>query len=536
MINETMHERIYRLMAIASLFVAAMAALFPQAVHAQDSPCNQGRGTDKEPRSPWAICLPEFARRYGVIAKCGGLNRSEDYGRAIYPLGDVSHDGLADWIVTHTRCDTGFATSPPLAEELMLYRGVRGGIPPSEAYERIGASEVGSITRFLACGDWDADGNKDLAVRIQILGDTSARNVEEYEIARLVIFWGDSAGRYSLRDTSRLECDAQMWLSIDQGGGGDIDGDGVDDLLVGPSLGLINGHTQDLPKVVIYRGHRGGRWGRGGIPDTDDWRLWNIGLQKRYTRLAVLDQDGDGARDVVMIRDYPGNGDGGVSIIYGRAGALPDTSTMQTIAFAPWGGRFALFEDITGDRIPELLICSGASDFVFVYAGLRNQRLLEQYGTGYEPEHPGAERWWGRPWAQIWLPRRISAAWFGDDDVIYDLGDLNLDGVGDITAFAWPYLVCYNGGVRLDSLVDALHNVQPGADIKTAVNLGDVDGAGVNTIAVSGSGIAYLHASRDIPLGPTVRKLVPGTGKAGVEKDAPSGLGDRPWLSQKRRE
>jgi len=467
--------------------------LVPLAAQSQnESPCNQGRDPQRDPRNPFAICLPE-------------IGRMDSYQDAVIhlvaPVGDVDHSGTTDFVVNRN------------SRELLLYKGVMGGVPLPEDGRRVGPTEQNSITAFLASGDWDADGHIDIAVRIQILGDTTGHNSGR-DISRVVIFWGNASGNYSLEDTTRLECGAQMWIGPVRGLGADFDSDGVDDLLVGELAGVTDNVVISLPQMMIFKGHSRERWGRKEVERQSDWQYWHP-TPDRFDGLAFTDQDHDGLKDIVFARNESAVLGGGLSVLYGRQGALPDTNDVQTISFAPSKGRYALFNDVTGDKIPDLLIGSGRDDFVKVYVGFRGQRLLEQYGSGDEPEDPDAERWWGRPWATIWLPRKINPNWFGDNDRLFDLGDANRDGIGDIFAFSWPYVLVYNGGGRLDSLVDALINITPG-NSGLLKRVGDIDGSGLDIIALTTEkGIRFYAPTKEISTFGISRRRPPGT--AGVD-------------------
>jgi hypothetical protein len=171
-----------------------------------------------------------------------------------------------------------------------------------------------------------------------------------------------------------------------------------------------------------------------------------------------------------------------------------------------------------------------------VFIGLRGQRLKGQYGDGHEAGHPGEERWWGRPWAEVWQPHRINANWFASEHVVADLGDGNLDGIDDIWCMSWPYLLCYSGGEMLDSLVDGLLDLRPGSGPSSLVRLGDIDGSGRNAVAINydmvphGSpnpfpgGIIFMVPSRGVPSSGTPRRLPEGTGRPTVGVEEP-----KPW-------
>ena len=67
-----------------------------------DNPCNMGRG-NPDPRNEKVVCLPVIGRMEGRLECVRG---GEQYGRNIYAVGDVNHDGLQGWIVGHIRCDS----------------------------------------------------------------------------------------------------------------------------------------------------------------------------------------------------------------------------------------------------------------------------------------------------------------------------------------------------------------------------------------------------------------------------------------------
>ncbi|HVZ38524.1 MAG TPA: VCBS repeat-containing protein [Candidatus Kapabacteria bacterium] len=489
--------------------VLALAA--PVVVVAQISPCNMGRDLQHEPRNPAAICMPLVGRMDDFQGPCSINQGGGQFGNQLAPVGDVDNSGTVDFVVGHRLCDSNLSLR---AEELLLYNGVHNGLPSSFGGYRIGPTERNSITKFVAAGDWDADGHIDLAVRVQILGDTSEGNHSGFETSELVIFWGNSLGQFSLNDTSTLASEANMWLGISAGCGADIDGDGVDDLVVTNSDGFSNGAVQKMPWLHAFRGHPYKRWGRDGISRTADLAWWNA----PYADLTVIDHDHDGAPDIVF------NSNSGdftkVSVLYGSTdGKLPDTNGAQAVDLRASNSRRAIFSDVTGDGIPELVACSGRDDFVKVFVGFKGQRLLEQYGSGHDTAQPGSGKWWGRPWDTVWLPRRINPEWFGDDDRLFDLGDANLDGVGDIFAFSWPYMVEYNGGSRLDSLVDALIDITPGTEIGILKRLGNIDGSGRDIIALTaGNEIRFYAPTHEISSFGYDHDLPPGTGVAAVER------------------
>jgi hypothetical protein len=483
-----------------SCIMIVLALCLSEHLAAQNtSPCNQGRAEDfgeVDPRHVNAICIPESGRMAGLVDSCSIPLSGEQFGRQIVPLGDISGDGLADFLVARIRCDTVIPGYNNYPYEILLYKGVRGGVPASKNGERIGSNEIASRTSYVAHGDFDADGIVDLAVRIQLMPDTSSGNVDNnYDISSLVVFWGSSGGHYSVQDTTHLACEGQAWMDILQSCSVDIDNDGVSDLCVFNGYGFSNGRPVRIPYMHIFRGQRTKRWGRNDVENTANWVWWNSLLGDR---IVVIDQDGDGALDFGFHTNVSA-GTGTVAVLYGRRGMMPDTAAAQSVDLSVANGHVSQFLDISGDGVPELIVTSGSENTIKVFIGLKGQRLQEQYGTGIDPPNPDSAHWWGKPWCQLWLPKKINANWFYDYYRLFDLGDANHDGYNDIYTISWPYLLCYTGGKYMDSLVDALVDIRPWGNIASGVVLGDIDGSGEQTMAIGNDGVRFLKPSRAIP-------------------------------------
>lgn len=507
---------------LRSMSTLLLSMLCTVALHAQnDSPCNQGRAVPplEDPRHPYLICLPEFGRMGSTQLPC--RYGAEAFGSQIVALGDVNGDSLMDWTVTHARCDT-ISRNERIPNEVLLYTGLRGALPDARDGQRIGPMEIESETQILASGDWDHDGHIDLAARLQLYGDTSDHNLDGYDIASLVVFWGNPTGLYALSDTTRLRCDANYWLGPGLGAGStDWNGDGIDDLLVlGPDAGFSNGGLVPMPEVLLFHGHQRERWGRNNISASADWRWWSAPVANG---LVVEDQDGDGAHDLVFIRSIKA-GTGSIAVLYGRPeGGLPDTTDLQSIDLLLANGHSAQFLDVTGDSIPELLVHAGSQEVVKAFVGLRGQRLIEQYGSGNDDPQPGEQRWWGRPWARISLPKKINTHWPQSDWLgVFDLGDIDLDGVEDIAIYADPYVIFYRGGEYMDNLADAIVDIRPAGNWRSLRYLGDIDGSGLGTSAIGTTGgVIYAKPSQQVPQTGTLRRLPEGSRPASVAVHEP---------------
>jgi hypothetical protein len=254
--------------------------------------------------------------------------------------------------------------------------------------------------------------------------------------------------------------------------------------------------------------------------------------QKRFTvfdRTQWLDHDADGLLDLAWFQDGGGSRDGKVWMIYGTEDEVLDTAHIVELDFGSVEGKYALFSDVTGDQVPELLLNSGGPGEVRVYVGFKGQRLLEQYGSGDDPARPGEDEWWGRPWAKVPLPGALHDGWASNGrHPIYADGDVDFDGINDIMALSAPDVVIYKTGNVLDSLYDAWFGPVGGCTLSDGATFhNNLDGTGRALYAVGGTcdgrkTIVYRSGSHDVPQTGRYRELPPGTGKP--DTDVP----DRP--------
>lgn len=445
---------------------------------------SQGR-VSLPPTVPFAAQLPELGRMTGGIRKSVRQASGEEFGREIWSVGDLNNDGLNDWVVERRRCDTLLPPSTAQPIEILLFRGVPGKLPPYQSGQRIGPIEVGSQTHFLAAGDFDADGLRDIVVAVNWLNDTTdSDSSAEWVKQKVIVFWGDSAGTYSVNDTTQLQGGGTSWLGARAARAADFDGDSIDDLLVHSTFGFSARQFPRTPRLQLFHGGPGRRWGRGSVAARSAWHIKELpgrGFITVEDRFDIIDQNCDGALDIALnYTDEPG--EAWVSVYYGAArGGFPDT-VPQTIAPTVSNARSSMFADITGDGSPELLINCGGAGRVRIFAGRPGRGLLHQYGSGWDS--PMGDEWWNRPWAEIWSPDLIDSGWTPSGfHPFLNFGDMSEDGVPEIWTWSNPYVLGYGGMHTLDSLADAWTSF-PG-QLQWTAALGDIDGSGRQTVAMS---------------------------------------------------
>lgn len=453
-----------------------------------------------------------------IITNKAQPSKGEQFGYKIAPLGDVNHDGLADWLIGHKRIDSLmiWGTARLIPEEFLLYTGVRNGLPSTESGVRIGPTELFCQSDFLAVGDFDGDGHRDIVMSAIVYEDTIFNANHGGSLTYVSVYWGNGSGHYSNNDTTRLDGSAAAWIDHGFGTAGDLTGDGVDDLAIYFPYGVAQGRQGrvNVPRLHVFNGGSGRRWGRNGIPASADMNWWSSDhFGSESTDLRIFDQDRDGTIDLSVI-DVIENGGMGitsrVAVLYGSADRPSfDTSDMQQVDLTTADGKNTAFIDVTGDGYEELVMSCGYVDNVFrVFAGRKGQRLLDQYGSGKDEPIAG-HGWWKRPWLEVSQPHVLHDGWFpvwrfGAPD----LGDGNLDGIRDVWTYSEPFLLCYTTGEYFDQWVDGYIRVD---DLWAMANLGDIDGSGQETIALHfdqiprrpiepfPGGVRFIKARRDLP-------------------------------------
>lgn len=272
-------------------------------------------------------------------------------GQVVSAAGDLNGDGLADLVLSAPRFD------PDNADELRPGRsyvvfGSRERFPAAVDLSKLdgkngfvfdgkeGATESGSF--LTKAGDINGDGVDDLA--IGVLGQAETYYLfgrkdgfaPRYNAFFETLFSGfpvDSSDGFQLSGARTVV------------GAGDVDGDGVDDILVGPTLTLggewrvhlLYGTTDGSrikPQLVTD-----GFGSTDIFPDGRNGFSIDVG---RFPSLLVADIDfagpgdvnGDGYDDIVITTPVTANGQGGVHVILGA----PRVSQSVTVRAGGEGG------------------------------------------------------------------------------------------------------------------------------------------------------------------------------------------------------
>jgi hypothetical protein len=288
--------------------------------------------------------------------------------------GDFNGDGYADLVVgTLSGGPTGVGGSAK------AFHGGPGG-PPSPSTPSWTSPPLAGNTAFahdLATGDWDADGYSDLAV-----GAPNESHGEDGE-GRVHVFFGGPTG---------LDAAAAWILEINRPNGqfgtalddaGDVDGDGVDDLIVAAP-------NADPGLVRVFFGNRA-----RAVPlrDSRTFVADVPGVAFGGNVAGIGDVDKDGYADFLVSASNYSNGEPGEGKVWLFRGS--DVGGEKTpwwwmelnVAGAAFGETMARSGDLNNDGWPDFAVSAptappGGATFVFLGGGRPTFRRVSQVVGG----------------------------------------------------------------------------------------------------------------------------------------------------------
>ncbi|WGM39950.1 hypothetical protein [Caulobacter sp. NIBR1757] len=341
-----------------------------------------------------------------------GIASGDLLGQSVSSAGDVNGDGVNDILIgadsanrqpnqynglgsayvifgRNTAVDGNFPTTfSPAALD-----GTNGfAIPGYVAFSRVGLSVA-------SAGDVNHDGIGDLIIG----GGASGTNAG----AAYVVFGkdtltaGDFAASINLTGLDgtngfTITGSSNEFIGRSVSSAGDINGDGVDDLLIGARIADPNG-VYDAGSVFVVFGRNsqtggvfGGTLALSGLDGTNGFRI--DGLRDRSltgsTVSAVGDINGDGFTDFALSAQQGGDGwVGQTFIVFGRDGATPYGPSLDLAALdgsngfliTGAGSSVSSAGDFNGDGIGDLIVGSMSSNAAWIVFG-RKTSVVGNFG------------------------------------------------------------------------------------------------------------------------------------------------------------
>jgi hypothetical protein len=274
---------------------------------------------------------------------------NQDFGsfaRDVDGAGDVNGDGYADIVIGWG------AYSGELRHQgvVLVYHGGRFGPAETPDWRFEGphaSSYVGTVVAGV--GDVNNDGYDDVLVTVD--------NLSETVWSAVFLFLGGAEGLSSTPDWIGTPFGKnQGYYGASIAGGGDVNGDGYDDILVGDPGYDDDSTPDDEGRVYIYFG------GRRGIHPRRPLIFDGSGSLGRGLAFAG-DVNGDGFDDVVMGEphyNYINNGSGRALVHYGFRGGVRKrpawTFALDQYRWSDLGYEVSGAGDINGDGFDDIVV------------------------------------------------------------------------------------------------------------------------------------------------------------------------------------
>ena len=293
-----------------------------------------------------------------------------EFGTSVASAGDVNGDGFDDVIVGAYHFDNGQTDEG----RAFVYHGSATGLSTTPGWT---AESDQAIARFgisvASAGDVDRDGFADVIVGAPVFDNGQA------DEGRAFVYHGSATGLSATPGWTAESDQIQAWYGSAVACAGDVNGDGVSDVIVGARL-FDNGQTNE-GRVFVYHGVA------TGLSTTPNWTAESDQIEAWFgTSVASAgDVNGDGFDDVIVGAPGPdpfdpfGSQEGRAVVYHGSATGISATAgwTAESNQLsAQFGISVAKAGDVDGDGFDDVIV--GAPNFdngqtdegrAFVYQG-----------------------------------------------------------------------------------------------------------------------------------------------------------------------
>jgi hypothetical protein len=411
------------------------------------------------------------------------------FGWSVAGAGDVNGDGYSDVVVGAYNFDDGFVNEG----KAFVYYGSLTGLQAVAAVTLADADQADAQfgVSVASAGDVNGDGYSDVVIGSHLYNDGG--NIDE---GRAFVYYGSNTGLSTspliLSDADQAS--AQFGFSV--ACGGDVNGDGYSDVIVGANL-YDDGFANEGVVFIYYGSSSGLSATHNAIADDANQANANFGA-----KIACAgDVNGDGYSDVIIgSYTYDDNlVDEGVAFVYygSSSGLSASPDCMLDDANGPgasFGYSVASAGDVNGDGFSDVII--GA--YTYNYMGNIDYGLSYVYHGG--PDGLNTSTTWSAEGNQFGAQFgvRVSCA-----------GDVNADGYSDVIIGAYGYdngqpsegvAFIYHGSASGINTIPAamVESNQANANMGFSVaGAGDVNGDGYSDVIVG----AYLYDNGEVDEG-----------------------------------
>ncbi len=420
-------------------------------------------------------CAPEgaVALSSADIAWYGG-SASAAFGDAVTGLGDIDGDGDDEVAVGWSRAGgTGYVY---LFLGGSAYSGTTtAGASRSGAF--VGDAAAGSALAGL--GDFDGDGLRDLAIADRTRSRGTVYLVTSRDLVDDTILTGEA-------DHTLTGAITGSAAGTSLGSPGDVDGDGLDDLLVGDP-GDSAAHAAAGAAYLLLGGTTA-----ASLDDADAVYTGEYASDAAGTVVAGAgDINGDGAPDLLLAApsaDHTTAGDGKVYVLYDTAStplAWADVILYGTSASAGVGTALAGPGDVDGDGYADVLVGIPGDDTGGTDAGAV-ALLFGPLSSGRRPITSADVTLTGRT-AGNGFGRAVAGAGDVDGDGRMDIvaGDPNVDATLANVGAAWLWYGAPTSGTTATADVTFTGTRASDGAGRVVAGIGDLDGDGFDDVTVA---------------------------------------------------
>lgn len=337
-----------------------------------------------------------------------------NYGKSVSTAGDVNGDGYSDVIVGALNYDNGQTDEG----RTFVYHG--------------------SVSGLSATANWTAEGNQTYAYygkSVSIAGDVNGDGYSDVIIGAYLydngqtdegiafVYYGSSSGLPITANWTAESNQAGAWFGNSVSATGDINGDGLGDVVIGANF--YDGEVMNCGAIFVFYGST------SGLSLTANWTIESDQANAYFgwSVSAAGDVNGDGYSDVIVGSPFYQNGqteEGRAFVYHGSSGGL-STVANWTAESDQAGAYFGVCVSTTGDVNGD-----GYSDVIIGADRFDNGQIDEGKVYLYLGTSSGLESTcrWSKESNQ-------EGAHFGQ--CVSTAGDVNGDGYSDIIVGAYSY-------------------------------------------------------------------------------------------------